>query len=194
MLLTCDNIFKVLPVVRFELFNKESSFLIKTNLITEILTVFKYHFNYQFKVLTCMSGVDYPENLYRFQVVYELLSIKYNSRIRLKAITDELTPINTIENVFAGATWWECEIWDMFGIFFSNQYNLTRLLTDYGFQGYPLRKDFPLTGFIEARFNFPKNRVAYENLELAQEYRTFDNFSPWEIYIKNKYESIVREG
>lgn len=184
MLLTCENIFKVLPIVRFELFNKESSFLVKTNLITEILTVFKYHFNYQFKVLTCISGVDYPENLYRFQVVYELLSIKYNSRIRLKVVVDELTPIDTIENVFAGATWWECEIWDMFGIFFSNQYNLTRLLTDYGFQGYPLRKDFPLTGFIEARFNFPKNRVAYENLELAQEYRTFDYLSPWETFTK----------
>ncbi len=184
MLLTCGNIFKVLPIVRFELFNKESSFLIKTNLVSEILTIFKNHFIYQFKVLTCISGVDYPENLYRFQVVYELLSIKYNSRIRVKVVTDELTPINSVENVFAGATWWECEIWDMFGIFFSNQFNLTRLLTDYGFQGYPLRKDFPLTGFIEARYNIPKNRVVYENLELAQEYRTFNYLSPWETYTK----------
>lgn len=182
MLLTCGSIFKVLPIVRFELFNKESSFLVKTNVITEILSVFKSHFNYQYKVLTCISGVDYPSNSYRFQVVYELLSIKYNSRIRLKVVTDELTPINTVEKIFIGATWWECEIWDMFGIFFSYQYNLTRLLTDYGFQGYPLRKDFPLTGFIEARFNFPKNRVVYENLELAQEYRTFDYLSPWEIF------------
>ena len=184
MLLTCENIFKILPIVRFELYNKESSFLVKTNLINEILTVFKYHFNYQFKVLTCISGVDYPENLYRFQVVYELLSIKYNSRIRVKVVTDELTPVNSSENVFAGATWWECEIWDMFGIFFSNQFNLTRLLTDYGFQGYPLRKDFPLTGFTEARYNITKNRVVYENLELAQEYRTFDYLSPWETYNK----------
>ena len=166
MLLTCGNIFKILPIVRFELYNKESSFLVKTNMIKEILTIFKNHFNYQYKILTCISGVDYPENLYRFQVVYELLSIKYNSRIRLKVIIDELTPVNTVENIYAAATWWECEIWDMFGIFFINQFNLTRLLTDYGFQGYPLRKDFPLTGFIEARFNCPKNRVVYENLEL----------------------------
>ena len=184
MLLTCGNIFKILPIVRFELYNKESSFLVKTNMIKEILTIFKNHFNYQYKILTCISGVDYPENLYRFQVVYELLSVKYNSRIRLKVIIDELTPVNTVENIYAAATWWECEIWDMFGIFFINQFNLTRLLTDYGFQGYPLRKDFPLTGFIEARFNYPKNRVVYENLELAQEYRTFEYMSPWENFTK----------
>lgn len=184
MLLSCSSIFNVLPIIRFELYNKESSFLIQTNLITEILTVFKNHFNYQFKVLTCISGVDYPENLYRFQVVYELLSIKYNSRIRLKVFVDELTPINTVEHIYSAATWWEAEIWDMFGIFFINQYNLVRLLTDYGFQGYPLRKDFPLTGFLEVRFNYPKNRVAYENLELAQEYRTFMYLSPWEDYKK----------
>jgi NADH:ubiquinone oxidoreductase subunit C len=184
MLIACESIFSILPIIRFELYNKESSFLIQTNLITEILTVFKNHFSYQFKVLTCISGVDYPENLYRFQVVYELLSIKYNSRIRLKLFVDEITPVNTIEQIYPAATWWESEIWDMFGVFFYNQYNLTRLLTDYGFQGYPLRKDFSLTGFLEARFNYPKNRVAYENLELAQEYRTFIYLSPWENYKK----------
>jgi NADH/F420H2 dehydrogenase subunit C len=185
MLLTCENIFKILPIVRFELFNKESSFLVKTNFIIEILTILKYHFKYQFKMLTCISGVDYPENVYRFQIVYELLSIKFNSRIRVKILVDELTPVNSIETIYAAATWWECEIWDMFGVFFINQYNLTRLLTDYGFQGYPLRKDFPLTGFIEARFNYTKNRVAYETIELAQEYRTFEYLSPWENYSKN---------
>lgn len=184
MLLTCENIIKILPIVRFELYNKESSFLIQTNLLNEILTIFKNHFKYQFKVLTCISGVDYPENLYRFQVVYELLSIKYNSRIRLKVLVDELTPVNSIEKIFSAATWWECEIWDMFGIFFLNQYNLTRLLTDYGFQGYPLRKDFPLSGFTESRYNSTKNRVVYENLELAQEYRTFEFISPWENFNK----------
>jgi NADH/F420H2 dehydrogenase subunit C len=182
MLLTCENIIKILPIVRFELYNKESSFLIPTNLVTEIMTILKNHFKYQFKVLTCVSGVDYPENLYRFQVVYELLSIKYNSRIRIKVLVDELTPVNSIEKIHSAATWWECEVWDMYGIFFSNQYNLTRILTDYGFQGYPLRKDFPLTGFIEARYNYAKNRVVYENLELAQEYRTFEFLSPWENY------------
>ena len=184
MLLTCENIIKVLPIVRFELYNKESSFVIQTNLLNNIMLVLKNHFKYQFKVLTCISGVDYPENLYRFQVVYELLSIKYNSRIRIKVLVDELTPINSIEKIFPAASWWESEIWDMFGIFFLDQQNLTRLLTDYGFQGYPLRKDFPLSGFIEARYNVTKGRVVYENLELAQEYRTFEFLSPWENYNK----------
>lgn len=184
MLLACENIIKILPVIRFELYNKESSFLIQTNLLNEIVTIFKNHFKYQFKVLTCVSGVDYPENLYRFQIVYELLSVKYNSRIRLKVLVDELTPVNSIENIFPAATWWECEVWDMFGVFFLNQHNLTRLLTDYGFQGYPLRKDFPLSGFTESRYNSTKNRVVYENLELAQEYRTFEFISPWENFNK----------
>lgn len=118
MLLTCENIIKVLPIVRFELYNKESSFVIQTNLLNNVMLVLKNHFKYQFKVLTCISGVDYTENLYRFQVVYELLSIKYNSRIRIKVLVDELTPINSIEKIFPAASWWESEVWDMFGVFF----------------------------------------------------------------------------
>ena len=184
MLLAFENILKILPIIRFELYNKESSFLVPTNLLSETLIILKNHFKYQVKVLTCISGVDYPENLYRFQVVYELLSIKYNTRIRIKVLVDELTPINSVEKIFPAASWWESEVWDMFGVFFLNQYHLTRLLTDYGFQGYPLRKDFPLSGFTEARYNVIKNRVVYENLELAQEYRTFEFLSPWENYTK----------
>ena len=118
MLLISENIIKVLPIVRFELYNKESCFLIKTHVLVEALTILKNHFKYQFKVLTCISGVDYPENLYRFQVVYELLSIKYNSRIRVKILSNELVPVNSVEKIFSGASWWECEIWDMFGVFF----------------------------------------------------------------------------
>ena len=91
MLLTYENIIKILPIVRFELYNKESSFLIQTNLLNNVILIFKNHFKYQFKILTCISGIDYPENLYRFQIVYELLSIKYNSRIRIKILIDELT-------------------------------------------------------------------------------------------------------
>lgn len=185
MLITCDSIITTLPVIRFELYNQESSLLVKTSILTDSLNIFKNHLKYQCKILTCISGVDYPNNLYRFQIVYELLSIKYNARVRLKLFIDELTPMNSIEKVFSGAAWWESEIWDMFGVYFLNQNNLTRLLTDYGFQGYPLRKDFPLTGFSEARYNVTKNRVVYENLELSQEYRTFEFFSPWEGYNKN---------
>ena len=185
MLLTNENLIKILPIVRFELYNKESCFLISTHLLKETLIILKNHFKYQFKILTCVSGVDYPENLYRFQIVYELLSVKFNSRIRIKVLTDELTPLNSVEKIFSAASWWECEIWDMFGVFFLNQHNLVRLLTDYGFQGYPLRKDFPLSGFTELRYNITKNRVVYENIELAQEYRTFEFISPWENFTKN---------
>ena len=185
MFLTCKDLIKILPVVKLELYQKESSLLIQTNLIMEVLTVLKNHFKYQFKILTCISGVDHPGNLYRFQIVYELLSIKFNSRVRVKILLDELTPVTSVEKIYWAASWWECEIWDMFGVFFYDQNNLTRLLTDYGFQGYPLRKDFPLSGFTEARYNSIKGRVVYESLELAQEYRTFEYLSPWENYSNN---------
>lgn len=180
MLLTCENIIKVLPIVRFEHSKNESSFLIKTNLLKETLTILKNHFKYQFKILTCVSGVDYPENFYRFKIVYELLSIKFNSRLRVKVLVNELIPVNSVEKIFSGSSWWESEIWDMYGVFFLGQHSLTRLLTDYGFQGYPLRKDFPLSGFTESRYNAVKNRVVYDNIELSQEYRTFNFLSPWE--------------
>lgn len=136
MLLTSANIVKILPIIRLELYNRESNLFIPTNLLNETLIFFKNHFKCQYKVLTCVSCVDYPENVYRFQIVYELLSLKFNSRLRIKILADELVPVNSIENVFSGSSWWECEIWDMFGVFFANQHKLTRLLTDYGFQGY----------------------------------------------------------
>lgn len=179
MIITIKNILKILPVVRFELYSNQICFLLKTNLITKILLILKNHFNYQFKMLTCISCVDYPKNKNRFCIVYELLSLKYNSRIRVKILANELSKLETIEHIFLGAAWWESEIWDMFGVYF-NQKNLTRLLTDYGFKGYPLRKDFPLTGFSELQYNFIKTKVAYKKIELAQEFRTFTYESPWE--------------
>jgi len=180
MLIAGSSIVKMLPIVQYNLYQKEHNYLIQSNLISPVLLIFKNHFNYQYKVLTAISGVDYPENFYRFSLLYEILSIKYNSRVRIKIQVDELTPVDSVEHIFPGAAWWECEVWDMFGVFFLNQSNITRLLSDYGFQGYPLRKDFPLSGFIESRYNVIKNRVVYENIELAQEYRVFDFISPWE--------------
>ena len=174
------NILKIFPFIKLEIYNKEPCFTVKTNLSNKALFLLKNHFKYQFKMLTCISGIDYPEKTYRFQVVYELLSLRFNSRTRLKCYVNELIPVNSAEKIFIGASWWECEVWDMFGIFFLNQANITRLLTDYGFQGYPLRKDFPLTGFTESRYNVIQSRVVYENVELAQEYRIFDYMSPWE--------------
>lgn len=175
---------RLIPVLQLYIFNIQPNFLIKTNLLKNVLIIFKNHFKHQFKILTCISGSDYPENYYRFSVLYELLCVKYNSRLRIKVAVDEINPLNSIEKVFIGADWWENEVWDMFGIFFLNKANITRLLTDYGFQGYPLRKDFPLTGFIESRYSVTKSRVAYENVELAQEYRIFNYLSPWEELYK----------
>lgn len=106
MLLACENVTKILPIIRFELYNnKENNLIIPTNFINEILIIIKNHFKYQFKILTCISGIDNPENLYRFQIVYDLLSLKFNNRIRLKILVDELIPVNSIENIFLSASW-----------------------------------------------------------------------------------------
>lgn len=135
---------QILPIVRLELYNKESSFFVSTNLLKQVLVVFKNHFKYQFKILSCISALDYPENCYRFRISYELLSTKFNSRLRGNVLVDEFVPINSVEKIFSAASWYENEIWDLFGVFFIDHKNLMRLLTDYGFQGYPLRKDFGL--------------------------------------------------
>ena len=118
MLIGYQNINKITPIIQLYLFNTSFNFLIKINLLKDALIIFKNHFKYQFKMLTCISCSDYPENYYRFNVLYELLTIKYNSRLRVKIIVDEITPLNYIEKVFIGANWWENEVWDMFGIFF----------------------------------------------------------------------------
>nr|YP_009495507.1 NADH dehydrogenase subunit 9 [Psammoneis japonica]AWQ64237.1 NADH dehydrogenase subunit 9 [Psammoneis japonica] len=178
---TLKNITKVCPVEKIQIYNSEITVVVKSTLILDILLFFKNHILYQFKILTCISGVDYPTNKHRFKLVYELLSIRYNSRIRIKIFTHELLTIDSCDKLFLTGGWYECEIWDMFGVFFKNHSNLKRILTDYGFEGYPLRKDFPLSGFIEMRYNEIQKRVITEPIELAQEYRTFKFLSPWEV-------------
>ncbi len=134
----------------------------------------------RFEVLIDICGVDYPEREKRFEVVYHLLSPRLNQRIRVKLSTDENTPVPSAVDVFAAANWFEREAYDMYGILFSGHPDLRRLLTDYGFQGYPLRKDFPLTGYVEVRYDDEKKRVVYEPVKLTQEFRSFDFESPWE--------------
>lgn len=133
-----------------------------------------------FKVLVDICGADYPQRYRRFDVVYNLLSISHNQRVRVKIETDAVTPVNSIQSIFSSAGWYEREAWDMFGIMFADHTDLRRLLTDYGFEGHPLRKDFPLTGFIETRYDDEKKRVVYEPVKLTQEFRRFDFMSPWE--------------
>lgn len=133
-----------------------------------------------FTCLIDICGVDYPGRDKRFDVVYHLLSLQLNHRIRLKVRTDEFTPVPTALGVFPAANWFEREAFDLYGILFSGHPDLRRLLTDYGFQGHPLRKDFPLTGFVEVRYSEEHKRVVYEPVKLPQEYRNFDFLSPWE--------------
>ena len=133
-----------------------------------------------FSCLIDICGVDYPGRERRFDVVYHLLSPQLNHRIRLKVQTDDYTPVPTAVGVFPAANWYEREAFDLYGVLFSGHPDLRRILTDYGFQGHPLRKDFPLTGFVEVRYSEEAKRVVYEPVKLPQEFRNFDFLSPWE--------------
>jgi NADH-quinone oxidoreductase subunit C len=134
----------------------------------------------RFNVLCDICGVDYPDRPQRFEVVYNLLSMPLNQRIRLKLETDEVEPVPSAVGLFSSAGWWEREAWDMFGIYFADNPDLRRILTDYGFEGHPLRKDFPLTGYVELRYDEEQKRVVYGPVKLKQEFRSFDFLSPWE--------------
>jgi NADH-quinone oxidoreductase subunit C len=134
----------------------------------------------RFNVLVDICGVDYPERERRFEVVYNLLSLPLNQRIRLKLETGEDEPVPSAVSLYSSAGWWEREAWDLFGIAFAGNPDLRRILTDYGFEGHPLRKDFPLTGYVELRYDEEQKRVVYEPVKLTQEFRSFDFLSPWE--------------
>lgn len=148
--------------------------------ITDVLTFLRDDPKCRFEVLIDICGVDWPARESRFDVVYHLLSPRLNQRIRVKLTTDEETPVPSSIGVFSAAGWFEREAYDLYGILFSGHPDLRRLLTDYGFQGHPLRKDFPLTGYVEVRYDDELKRVVYEPVELTQEFRTFDFESPWE--------------
>jgi len=134
----------------------------------------------KFSSLIDICGVDYPSRERRFDVVYHMLSMAHNTRIRIKVSTDEATPVHSVTSLFPNADWYEREAFDMYGILFDEHPDLRRILTDYGFEGYPLRKDFPLSGFVEVRYDEERKSVVYEPVNLPQEYRSFDFMSPWE--------------
>ncbi len=148
--------------------------------IVELLTLLRDDAKLQFICFIDLAGADYPEREQRFDVIYHLLSPVKNLRVRIKLTTDEDTPVPSVTSVYPGANWYEREAFDMYGIFFTRHPDLRRLLTDYGFEGYPLRKDFPLTGFVEVRYDDEVKRVVYEPVSLRQEFRQFDFLSPWE--------------
>jgi NADH-quinone oxidoreductase subunit C len=134
----------------------------------------------QFVNIIDVTAVDWPSREKRFDVVYHFLSPRLNQRVRLKVATDETTPVPSLIDVFRGADWFERETYDLYGVLFTGHPDMRRLLTDYGFEGHPLRKDFPLTGFVEVRYDDEQKRVVYDKVALAQEFRTFDFLSPWE--------------
>ena len=156
----------------------------------------------QFRQLSDLTAVDFPEQVDRFEVIYQMLSIALNARLRIVTSIADNAIVPSAIDLFASANWAEREVWDMFGIFFSGHPDLRRLLTDYGFEGHPLRKDFPLTGYVEVRYNDTERRVVYEPVKLTQEYRDFDFLSPWEgmqveeMKVNIEYESAAdkKEG
>jgi NADH dehydrogenase (ubiquinone) Fe-S protein 3 len=139
----------------------------------------KTHINYQYKLLSCITGVDLIDCKYRFGVVYDILSLTYSSRLRVKVFVNEITSVDSVIDIYVNSDWWEREIWDMYGIYFNNHPDLRRILTDYGFEGYPMRKDFPLSGYVELKYDESKKRIVLEPLELSQEFRSFTFEMPW---------------
>jgi len=160
----------------------ELEVLIAPEGVLPVLQFLKDHHQAQFENLVDIAGMDVPSRPHRFEIIYNLLSLRYNSRIRVKTYTDELTPIDSCNEIYKAANWYEREIWDMYGVFFANHPDLRRILTDYGFEGHPQRRDFPLSGYVELRYDDEKKRVVCEPLELAQEFRKFDLDAPWEQF------------
>lgn len=150
------------------------------NKVNQVISFLKDHENCLYKLLIDIVVTDTPENVNRFLVIYSLCSVKYKNRVKVITQIDEVTPIKSITNIYKAANWMEREIWDMYGIFFDSHPDLRRILTDYGFEGYPLRKDFPLSGFKELRYSESQKRVIFESIELSQEFRVYTFNSPWE--------------
>ncbi|CAM9145932.1 unnamed protein product, partial [Lampetra fluviatilis] len=162
--------------------HNELELLIHPEGVVPLVSFLNDHTNAQFTNLTDLTAIDVPTRTHRFEVVYNLLSVRFNARLRVKTYSDELTPLDSLCSVHKAADWYEREVWDMYGVFFSAHPDLRRILTDYGFQGHPFRKDFPLSGFVEVRYDDELKRVVAEPLELSQEFRKFDLSSPWETF------------
>ena len=160
----------------------ELELLIAPDGVLPVMYFLRNHHNSQFTNIIDIAAMDVPTRVYRFEVIYHLLCLRFNSRIRVRTYTDELTPLDSICELFKGANWFEREAWDMFGVFFRNHPDLRRILTDYGFEGHPFRKDFPLSGYTELRYDDEIQMVVQEPLELTQEFRRFTLESPWEQF------------
>ena len=173
------EIFPFLCFFPASLSNNEKILIVWHKDLLFTLYCLKLHIHHQFKLLSCISGVDLINCNYRFCVVYDLLSLTYNSRLRVKVFVNEITSVDSIVDLYINSNWWEREIWDLYGIYFINHPDLRRILTDYGFEGYPMRKDFPLSGYVELKYDQNKKRIVVEPLQLSQEFRSFTFEIPW---------------
>ena len=177
-----DHIAQAFPqdVTATAIAHEELMVEVRRDAVTRVLAFLRDDPKCLFEVLVDICGVDYPDRPERFDVVYNLLSVKKNLRVRVKTTASEDTPVPSATGLFSAAGWFERETWDLYGIYFADHPDLRRLLTDYGFEGHPLRKDFPLTGYVEVRYDEEQKRVVYEPVKLKQEFRSFDFISPWE--------------
>ena len=174
----------------------ELSIIVEKDSLVSVLQFLKEDIKSHFTQLVSICGADYPNKVKRFEVIYALLSLKHNNRIRVKVAVGYDEVISTTSDVFINATWYEREVWDMYGVMFANNPDLRRILTDYNFDGHPLRKDFPLTGNVEVRYDLEQKKVVYEPVSLTQEFRSFDFMSPWEgtNYVLPGDEKATKEG
>ncbi|CCD68107.1 NADH dehydrogenase [ubiquinone] iron-sulfur protein 3, mitochondrial [Caenorhabditis elegans] len=169
----------------------ELELLIHPSGVVPVLSFLKGNHSAQFTNLTFITGMDVPTRKNRLEVIYSLYSVRFNARVRVRTYTDEIAPIDSATPVFKGADWFEREVYDMYGVWFNNHPDLRRILTDYGFEGHPFRKDYPLSGYNEVRYDPELKRVVYEPSELAQEFRKFDLNTPWETFPAFRNQSIT---
>ncbi|MCJ1427264.1 NADH-ubiquinone oxidoreductase 30.4 kDa subunit, mitochondrial [Sticta canariensis] len=168
-------------IQQFSVWKDELTIYIPPSGVIPVISFLKYHTAAEFTMVADITAVDYPTRSQRFEIVYNLLSVRHNSRIRVKTYADEATPVPSITGLYDGANWYEREVYDLFGVFFVGHPDLRRIMTDYGFDGHPLRKDFPLTGYTEIRYDEEKKRIVVEPLELTQAFRNFEGgTAAWE--------------
>jgi NADH dehydrogenase (ubiquinone) Fe-S protein 3 len=175
-----ENLILILPAINYQHFNdSESTLNFSVKDLVFSLFFFKKHISFQYSLLSCISGVDLLKKAYRFMLSYELLSLTFNNRLRIKIFLDDYIAVPSIIDIYKNANWWEREIWDLYGIYFQNHTDLRRILTDYGFEGYPMRKDFPLCGFYEFKYDQTQNTIISEPIVLSQEFRYFNYQMVW---------------
>ncbi|KAJ1966750.1 putative NADH-ubiquinone oxidoreductase 30.4 kDa subunit, mitochondrial [Dispira parvispora] len=167
-------------IQQFSVWKDELTLYVAPSGLEKVARFLRDHTGAEYKLMMEITAVDFPDKVNRFELVYNMLSVRYNSRIRIKTYTDETTPVPSLTSLFSSANWFERETYDMYGVLFANHPDLRRILTDYGFEGYPLRKDFPLTGYVEVRYDDERKRVVTEPVEMTQAFRNFDYSSAWE--------------